>query len=1237
MIVIPSWTRRFGLAMGALLMYTPSASVAQAAPQFEVSGFVVVVAPETVRVQGTSETWMRSGLPAPGVEFSGKGQTNVGGVSVPVTFSKVRVRDAAGSLVATAGTVTGAAGKNKEIRYAKGQFQISFPRQSLTIRPDSARADVKVGIPASAFSGGSSEVTLFQKACSIASNGGVSGNAFSGSATIPLKRTVYVLGVAPEDPQSVQLMIGAPAAGTPPPGVRLQGKARRENVPVFTYELEMAPHADVVDLVMTAIQEFKSKPELDHSLIVHSGRVKCRYEPGAAAFCDGALRVSLKLPSVIEAEDGGRIELLGVELRTDGSGAMFGPVAIPKLMKAGFRASGTPRPLILLESSLAQVYLPVWHRDNDSLGLVGKKPTSTSCAEILQTLGAGQEGTGAVPANAGRRPGLTLMQGTLFLAAPQANVPPTAARGRYTLKIPFWGALTSTVWGIVGEVGSSSQSFIPAGGNLKDAGVPVAVPRPTWQEIVDAGNSRPADPAERFRLAGLRILNMQVGHLRLCLNQLASSSVRYDVHFPYPTFVDLSFEDVSLDADGFFHAALGPIAPRAFPANLQLAQEVASHLPSPTLPRGAIPIANLLPSKPVVVSYPVPEGQFFWAWHLPVTFADRGVAVSYQGVSAPDVRVRLDTSRTDARGAIESSELRVRPLFSKNSALGFGLRFAGLIHADGELTVDAWDQTPAFELIYAQPGTELVSGFDTREVVLTLAPPGTLPSGNEVPNAEWKGQLQFPFFGWTDVQFAVKDLEPKHLAPTVLAGSGAGTCCADVAGAGATEYEFRGGAACPDARLDVGVTELHFAHQGLRFWSDHVTARENGVDISPESMEMTAFTRGAVRKRSDALREAYIDPPPIELNYQSIPDACGRPLGKKARQFLADAVSSSNMNDLVCYDSTAVRARNIPGACCQEFLVGTYKYMTKEEGGAERTLVSAPNTRLYRSVTPPRLELHGDMTMKSDEGNESHPHVIGIPGAQLAYDGRFIRGEFGATMATIARALPYEGELKFLLNKECGDFYVVTAGSFTYGLRFSGTMFLVHAPYGKVKQPPTIPNVTDPMKDMAYRAFFPDTTLYERFVGLDGVAPTTLVTGLLTGGNVSAGYSFGPVGVNVAAGSSLYFYQLTPSGGQIVYKAGTFVNAYASASLVAEVKTTTQLATSATAAPATLTDFEALFDHGDFEAKGALTLSGCASALVAHCEVGLVGEARISAKGRLSVDGSGACAHCDTGGCGGCH
>jgi hypothetical protein len=1222
-----------------VLPVQPTAPGQRAVPQFKIGEFTVIVASAAAPgAAKTAEPADRTQIVSPAAKdesgYSGQGHVVIRSKRVPVTFRGIAVTPAASGQVpvATAGTVTGAAGP--AVEYQWDRFDIKLERPSIRLAPDRATAAAVVTLVQAPFmaAGRDGALTLSAASCRVRPDGSIAGDDFRGPAAFVLKDSKYKLEIPADAPQSVHLgTAGAVPGGRSkaPAGCVLKGEASFEGTLLFAFQGTVDPSGKsaVFDLVLASPPLVRT-PEPGYELTLQSGSVKYAYAANGGLTCDGGFVAGIKFPPAVKRFDSQTLELRNLTLKTDASGALFNTITIPDRLRAGFGSGSRPSEGIFLLESLpgaAWAYFPKWQAPgpNSSYPMLQGNTKITDvgpdCEAVLRFLETPAPGVvppkNAPEKNVLRRPGVTVLQGTLYFKSrqttfksAQASAPADPAAAEFNLKTQFWGGLTMTPWGITGTATSSGSSFVPSALPIEECAKPSGASRPTWEEILDAGARKPVEPAERFRLAGLRILEMRVESLRLCANALPAggASMRYIVHFPFPSFIDLDFADNSLDTRGLFATAAGPIASRswAFPQNPSRA-EVDAALAG-QLKKGAQEKLN-------------PDTHILWQWRLPVSFSDRGVIISYKGATGrADVNVTMKPYDPDVP-EIMSSEIWLRPLFSRNSGIKAGVRFAAALDPEGGFRLTNWDQSLlTFGKLYAAPKTELTAGFDCRlepvsENGIALADAAGDPA-RRIADVRWAGGIRFPFFEgrdekFQDVGFILRNLTPDMPEP-IAAMTASNPACSTCQTRDGRVVEAPG----QDAghSLTATVRSLRYSKTSYPFQSLDATVVKSDGEFRGTLAYFSSFT----------CAEILLDlrPEDLTIPLHATTDSCGGT--KTARHLLRNAIPNTAIVDLVCYDGAAYAARGLTDACCQEYWLGTYEVSTGS-AGAEKIVFSATNAKWYPKATPFALFFNSsDAVMSSDETDAPHRTFINIPGAGLKLDEKgALIGSFGATMTSLACSLPYEGEFRFYLDPNCGYFYLLSGGSFTYYARFSGEVFIVHAPYKLLKRPPDFIGETRLMETLSIRALFSRPEGFILKTGLGQLSDDTVVTGVFQSGNASRTFGFGPLSVDLAIGAGTYLYQFR-SQSATKYCFGTFQNARANAS-VSIVTAVADL--SLAQGPITtgrVGDLEEFFGRTELTASGTLILCACADVYLAQAEVQARGDAAFSTRTGLSFSGN---------------
>ena len=1000
----------------------PSASIGSV-PQFKIGEFTVVIgagaSPAGSRASGAQS---RPQIPAPvaksGPGMSGQGRVTIKGQKVAVTFSDIILASAGQGQtpVATEGVVRGTEGT--PLAYDLDGFKIKLERPSIKITPESATAAANVSLSQAPFMapGPNNVLMLSSPAGDIAPDGSLNGQDFRGPSSFALRDSVYRLEIASDAAQGVHL---GPAVPGPQrlsktlAGCALAGFATYEGTKLFTFKGAIEAGGKSAQFDLTLIPQLPPmNPEPGYALTLLSGTVSYRYAKNATLVCDGSFNADVELPQAIAGIDAAEVELRNITLKTDETGALFNLVSFPPgtQIRAGFDGQSPPGQAILLiepAPDSAFAYFPRWQAANSSYPMISAGATPSKvlpgCQEVLDFLGgvsavgARTQGrlpptdrsraalqpkpilknlpAGAPPAgplgvnddarrrNVFGRPGLTIFQGQLYLKTPQASFPdaPGAPSGEFKLKTSFWGLMTATPWGLTGELTSSGCSFIPASMPIEECSAPSGASQPTWEEILREQKAnptrRPSPKPGRFRLAELRILDMRAESLKLCMNALPpnGATMVYTVHFPFPMCVDLDFVDQSLDARGRFHAALGPLAPEA--------ESITG------------------PSSSKKATVKIPQVRILWAWRLPITLADKDVAITFPTEAGPA------GLQIPAPGGPQRSELWLKPLFSKNSQVKAGVRFSADLSPKGEFRLTDWDRDPLLCVTYAPPGKEREMGFDCALDTISLAETGA--SFNPVTRPSdfgWAGKVRFPFFGEQAAAFAVKDLVPGMPGPLSFSKRGGGWFeCSAPGGSGRLLTAESG----TDV-LEVHVSGLRYRTTGYPFVSDDVTYRKSpgNEDMRAERVEFSSFLSAQVRMPPAAdQRKASIDLTEILAPGPAEPD--------RAVHLLKDAVLGKSLIDLVCYDREALTARGFPGGCCGDYWVGTYE-VTAGPPQARAVILTAPHVRFTPSAQPVTLGFASSLMRltprgASGGGDES---LIDIPGVQLKLDNGALRGNF---------------------------------------------------------------------------------------------------------------------------------------------------------------------------------------------------------------------------------------------------
>lgn len=1244
-----------------VIAFSSIASAQPENPQFRLGRFTVFVEPASINVDGhglSSGQWPHTRPPFnfEGRVFSGKGRIYIKNIPIAVTFDNVKIKldTERHFLVAIAGSAIGTSDSpsGQVCAYDMDSYHVTIDSESTRLTTNSATAGAKVKLTSASFFVPSSAdaIAMTSARCEVAPDGSIYGSIFQSSSSFKLRDSVYKLELSQTDEQVVCL---GPTFSNQQltSGCKLKGIASRDEIKLFSFDGSVAPSgkSGKFTLTLTALEE--RYPEPDYVLKLNSGVVYYEYNSFGLSVCKGLFKdADLQLPAAVLDENGHRISLR-IDLQTDKSGSLFNGVSIPMKLRAGFSNADSLRPSVFKiepARNSSWIYLPLWYRPNKNSsypmisGYQKVSDVNPSCEDLLSFLETPISQTN--PENAHRRPGLTILQGVIYFKAPQAKVthPLTTP---YSLKTSFWGALTLTPWGITGGLTSQSASFVPSDHEIGDATTPTPSPQFTWQQILQKRNERPQEPKERFLLAELKILEMRINRMRFCINALLDSVFRYNVHFPWPSYIDLELEDVSLNKDGLFKEALGPISSTYLAIVDTQTQTPVTDLTS-------------TPTSVKPVDMPNPDTHILWAWRLPVSFSDRGVKIKLPSAGAATINVSMkDPNPQHPEVEIMSSEIWLRPLYSKSSLIKKGVRFSADMTPKGMFSLTKWDTTPYFAKMYALPGTELSTGFDCQlgsvpENGIKLAGIDTLPADRPFDHI-WSGKIHFPFFDWLSSSFSIKDLQEKKLSPTSLPSKDNPKWCCQVTwqpdGQSINNYSRCDGQAVNSTTIKEGlrakVDVLNYSYDSGAFtgYSPNAIVWDidaNGVSTTaqPGNLLMTSFTNANITLDSRRT-EPYLD-----MSQINSPNDCDGTRTVKNR--LKDAINSQFIKDLINYDYEAVKYRGIcDEGCTRSYWTGTYQLVIIKNG-QEKIVLSCPNAKYFDQCSPVRLDVNASqMALQSDE-DDSKATVVNIPGAQLYFKNGGLYGSFGATYTPVATELPYEGEFRFFIDTGCGYFYMLGAGSFTYYVTFHGTTLIVHAPYKVLKNdsPPggDLMGVTSLLEDIGLRSLSLSEKDFKMNTGLmdasgNELPDETIITGAFTTGGASFSKGIDGFSVNLAASSSSYLFQFKPPDGSPArWRVGGFFIAEAGADMYVisatggclfniayEVRDTTSLA--------------GIVGNSELSMKGQLWLSACGSAYIGHCEACLVCSGTYSTKSGFNLHIDTLRAHCAGGDCDSCN
>jgi hypothetical protein len=1154
-------------------------------------------------------------FPQRGSTLQGIGKISIQSRPVRVTFSGVVLtyNQQRHRSEATSGVVTGVTGQ-RNVVYRLESVSILIPATSMHLTVNSAKANVTVLVPVGFMTdrvavglmsgqgpGGHVEYTygtgimLAADSALIRPDGSINGNDFHGIASFRLRKLPDSVVIAQSDAQAVNLSPPPPPPAGPlhPPqgtqlrlgfqGVRLKGVAYREGLKLFGFQGAVAQAGAWASDTLTLLSALYRTPEVGYTLSLKYGSIVYQFAAQGITFCGGAFAADVTIPPYYKDPHApstsfwSSCKFSNIRLRPDTSGALFDTVSV--------RDSLRLNSLFSVKADTAAIYFRRWASLQSPESYLGVDPSKDSLCPELQK-GLRHE-----------RPGLTFTKGILFFVSPQAD----------TLTTRYAGALTFTPSGITGNLTTANWTFVPYRRNISET-EDIRIPsRATWKEITDSGDALPAAPKEKFRLASLRILEMRIMNLELCRNEMVRSAFRYTVHFPYPSFINLEFEDSTLSYSGRFSSAYGPVASQGWTFGINQGR-AAGPIVTDAYRKGTLrqvvtqnplivdstwttkpPAGMTIPKRPTL---PNPDTYILWAYRMPVSFAEGGVSISYSTNTA-EVKIRPDPS-FNIRNEYVGNELWIPRLYSKNSAAKKGVRFGGTLDSVGTFAITSFDKNPTFVRAYPKPGTERCVGLDCHLERIDLTDSLSSPAERS-KDFHWCARLEFPFFAWQPVEFSVRNVVPT-LTKISLPDTSRHF---SVNCSGGTETLQDN----PSVILRIGVRNIQYSLPSNSFSSDEVSAAENGVDLRAQSMEINCLTSAWIIMNTGGLADITIQKSQTECD--------------TIIQRLINPSAGSDRKDLICYDTAAYRVHRdagLPGTCCGAYFVG--KFVVIESGPSKTdTTIIAPNTLYFPYAS--RLEMqNGDLAMKSgDQSQGDRCSMAVLPGAVMAIGPTTIDGKFQAGFAILGQQCGAEFTLH--VNTECGYFHVLAAAEFPmYSFTFHGAVFVVHEPISTLESTPPLPGASAVLADVANRLLTNQDCL-EQSIGIDQASianRSTVISGVLIGGGISVDYDV----IELAAAAGVCYLQYDNGG--IKRQGSCFFNGEADVDLcVLEAKGTVNLG--------------ALVTSDEFMMRGGVCIGGCVSAWFAHCSCEFRTQGHFSSRDGLAFDNLDISADCGWGGC----
>lgn len=1144
-------------------------------------------------------------------------------------------------LVATSGHVTGS--EVKQVIYDVGKIHVSITGQSVVILPDSAYAPIEINMSTNSFSDSQGILKLKSQQCRFEADGSLMGKNFSGGTSHNLKSSQFKINVNPNPINSVALGPYIGNLGVLLPirgdfilnenngqlrvsvstslnrlatnnvlkrfqGILINGTASIGNINSFNFNASISSSGQSgfwIYLIMPTTQLIDRNYSGDdgYNLTLKSGKVNLKYRADTLNDLNGSFQCDLLLPKRIKVYEhpSEQVDLLDIKLSIDRNGDLSNYVGLANTSGIPYElAMGTNAMYMTALDTNAYVYFHNWATYG-----TGVYQKIFNCPNLNMVLDF-PSGNIHDPLNIFKRPGITVHKGIIKLFSKQIKTINNRIGVRNdTIQTIFWGPLTLTPYGIVGSITSGGSSFIPAYEPVTNCYVHINNSNPQWSEIIAAGATHPVEPIERFVLQDLKVLEMKIQNMKLCKDSILSSQFTYLIHFPFPSYLNIDFRDTTFNGQ-MFNSASGPIGSYSYYPN-----------------NAFTPRSNLVVVKPMEFAKPNPQAYILWAWRIPLTLVQDGVLINYNKLSQnreDGISIRINKELKNNEGKIFNSEIWIPSLFSDSSAVNCGVRFDCDFTKDGLFKLLNWDHSPYF-------GSSHTKSFDIYLESVKISDYNSDPTVRLLDYL-WQGRIRFPFFckddnsTWIPLQFNEKDYVPTlnhslsipqtSFIPSVY-------CCPSDNIEYVCTYNQN-----PPSSLSIRVDSLFFMYPINKFYTSYLFAQENRQGIvktlSPGWLNIQSFT--------DAMFYPSNAPRYEEFIISSGSNECGAPV----KESLKNYYSSKSIKDLSCYDAKSLedkRSQGLVGFCCSEYYIGDYVITSNN-----REVLYVENTKYYFNGTK-KLVLDGSQVhITSEESSEDLS--INVPGAQLSYspDGN-IYGAFGATLASVASSLPYEGEFKFCLNPRCGYYYFLGAGSFTYYLRFSGLLFLVHAPYNYLTLSP-FDNSTDVIGDMTIRTLSNNIGRFKQLMQFDdpSITQSTIITGFFSAGSASLGIDLGVFDLSLKAGTGNYFFQFKDNNNNNpTFRCGIFTNAVADADFYVLTAQAYMSLLWDGNIPVNNNGYTDLLNNSDVSLSGSLGIEACVSALLAHCSAYAQCSVNFSSRNGLDFEGTDAGAGCGAGGC----
>jgi hypothetical protein len=605
---------------------------------------------------------------------------------------------------------------------------------------------------------------------------------------------------------------------------------------------------------------------------------------------------------------------------------------------------------------------------------------------------------------------------------------------------------------------------------------------------------KPREPEIIYHLNSYQILNMKIEDISFCSDTLATSSFIYDVHFPYPSYLDMKFSDRSLDRDGYFHNALGPIYPMA-----EQQERVFRNANNPLRERSdEREIMEIMdyPNMFIMPSYEI-TGNILWFWRIPINIPQNTTTLYFQrnvrGMVYPDT-------------VIISKCFLDLPLLHSDYYSDLGYKVAADMNGNGIFRLTDYDRQPFF-------GKHKAKDYRTSNIVFELTSLDSLPYYRSA-DFWWNGDIRFPFFDDQNVNFTIRNLEPSLKNKISPVESGNSICD-------------------PNTSLRADGRNLDYIFDEDKFISDTVYCKMKVGSMPDTTMlkriEISSYIIAkCLPHKSSILSDC-------QLPNLTDENAAACRTNIVIKQTMKNCIRSDEMIDLIFYDEDAHRERgNIQAnnatyeKCGYFFMRGDYIIEeTNTDDMTTTTTLFIPNATIYYNpANDDDPEASNDFLIETDQGIEyfddkekKSNQVLNIPGAIIINDAKHLAFQIGFPVTSdVGGSLPYNGSVSFSFNKQCGTFWFYGDGKFYFILDFEGQIFIMHCPFSDFTM--DIEAGIDPLGIIQKRLHLTDSTLLKEIIFPAIEDQNTIMTGVLLGADVSFGIEF----LDLSLGAAVWSY-----------------------------------------------------------------------------------------------------------------